>query len=77
AFIYTYLGREFSFGEVFPLSKEDRDHVAAFLTKVPELVKSGAIKPNRVKLWEGGLDGIEGRFGVYERRKTQYGETCL
>ncbi|KIJ39328.1 hypothetical protein M422DRAFT_32783 [Sphaerobolus stellatus SS14] len=34
--------------------------MTAFLTKVPELVKSGAIKTNRVKLWKGGLDGIEG-----------------
>ncbi|KIJ25431.1 hypothetical protein M422DRAFT_273607 [Sphaerobolus stellatus SS14] len=77
AFIYTYLGREFNFREVFPLSKEDRDHVVVFLMKVPELVKSGAIKLNCVKLWEGGLDGIEGWFSIYERRKTQYGETCL
>ncbi|KIJ28179.1 hypothetical protein M422DRAFT_270583 [Sphaerobolus stellatus SS14] len=41
--IYTSLGREFSFGEVFPVSKEDRDHMAAFLMEVPELMKSGAI----------------------------------
>ncbi|KIJ29974.1 hypothetical protein M422DRAFT_268540 [Sphaerobolus stellatus SS14] len=33
-----------------PVSKEDKDHMAAFLTKVLELVKSSAIKPNRVKL---------------------------
>ncbi|KIJ34029.1 hypothetical protein M422DRAFT_263987 [Sphaerobolus stellatus SS14] len=67
--IYTALGREFSFGEVFPVSKEDRDHMAAFLTKVPELVKSGAIKPNRVKLWEGGLDGIEGGLAYMKEGK--------
>ncbi|KIJ39338.1 hypothetical protein M422DRAFT_257950 [Sphaerobolus stellatus SS14] len=52
--IYSSLGREFSFEEVFPVSKEDRDHMAAFLTKVLKLVKTGAIKPNRVKLvWMG------------------------
>ncbi|KIJ34239.1 hypothetical protein M422DRAFT_182407, partial [Sphaerobolus stellatus SS14] len=67
--IYSSLGREFSFGEVFPVSKEDRDHMAAFLTKVPELVKTGAIKPNRVKLWEGGLDGIEGGLAYMKEGK--------
>ena len=29
-----------------------------FLTKVPELVCTGAVKPNRIKLCEGGLEGI-------------------
>lgn len=32
--------------------------MAQFLKQVPELVSSGKIKPNRVKLWEGGLYGI-------------------
>ena len=29
-----------------------------FLKKVPELVKSGQVKPNPVKLWDGGLEAI-------------------
>ena len=32
--------------------------MAQFLTKVPALVSAGAIKPNPVKLWPGGLDAI-------------------
>ena len=32
--------------------------MAQFLTKTPELVVSGKIRPNPVKLWEGGLDAI-------------------
>ncbi len=34
--------------------------MAEFLKKVPELVAARKIRPNRVKLWEGGLDGING-----------------
>lgn len=57
--IYTSLGREFDLrGSVYPASPEDRAHMAQFLKQVPELVSSGKIKPNRVKLWEGGLYGI-------------------
>jgi len=34
--------------------------MAQFLAKLPSFVKAGHIKANTVKLWEGGLDGIEG-----------------
>ncbi|PSR78310.1 hypothetical protein PHLCEN_2v7432 [Hermanssonia centrifuga] len=53
--IYTSLGRAFSNRPACP---EDRSHMAEFLKKVPGLVSERKIKPNRVKLWEGGLDGI-------------------
>ena len=43
---------------LFPVSLEDREHMAQFLKKVPELVMSGQVKPNPVKLWEGGLGAI-------------------
>ena len=38
--------------------------MAAFLRKVPDLVSSGSIKPNRIKIWEDpegkkGLEGVE------------------
>ncbi|CCL98245.1 uncharacterized protein FIBRA_00239 [Fibroporia radiculosa] len=56
--IYTSLGREFKLGGHYPPSPEDRSHMAQFLQKVPQLVSSGAIKPNKVKLWEGGLYAI-------------------
>ncbi|KIJ34212.1 hypothetical protein M422DRAFT_263703 [Sphaerobolus stellatus SS14] len=67
--VYSSLGREFSFGEVFPVTKEDKDHMAAFLTKVPELVKTGAIKPNRVKLRKRALDRIEGGLAYIKEGK--------
>ena len=57
--IYTSLGRTFTLGtSLFPASPEDRDHMAQFLQKVPELVESGQISPNPTKLLQGGLEGI-------------------
>lgn len=47
------------FGTPCPASQEDRKHMAHFLKKVPELVKSGQVKPNPTKLVDGGLNGIE------------------
>lgn len=47
------------FGAPFPASLEDREHMAHFLKKVPELVNSRQVKPNPTKLVEGGLSGIE------------------
>ena len=32
--------------------------MAAFLKKLPTLVKDGAVKPLPIKLWEGGLQGV-------------------
>ena len=40
------------------MSEEDRAHMAAFLKKVPQLVKEGSVKPLPIKLWEGGLEAI-------------------
>ncbi|KAF7789406.1 hypothetical protein EIP86_000350 [Pleurotus ostreatoroseus] len=45
-------------GQHFPASVEDKQHMACFLTKVSELVRTGAVEPNRTKLCEGGLKGI-------------------
>ncbi|KAJ3555876.1 hypothetical protein NM688_g2337 [Phlebia brevispora] len=57
--IYTTLGLSFNLlGNTYPVLPEHRDHMAAFLEKVPAFVSSGDIKPNPVKLWDGGLDGV-------------------
>ena len=56
--IYTSLGRPFTLYKPVAAAPEDRTHMAAFLKKVPDLVKSGAVKPNPVKLWDGGLDAV-------------------
>lgn len=58
--IYTSLGRAFDFGPSthFPVFPEDREQIAVFLEKVPQLVKDGAVKTPAIKLWEGGLAAI-------------------
>ncbi|KAH9938113.1 chaperonin 10-like protein [Fomitopsis serialis] len=63
--IYTALGRELYTppGEVnlygnWPASPEDHAHMAQFLSKTPELVASGKVQPNPVKLLEGGLNAV-------------------
>ncbi|KAH9844379.1 GroES-like protein [Rhodofomes roseus] len=56
--IYTALGKELKLGNGYPALPDDRAHMAQFLTKVPGLASSGAIKPNPIKLWEGGLEAI-------------------
>lgn len=58
--IYTALGRGFVFAgaEEWPASKSDREHMARFLRKTPELVRKGLVKPNPTKLFVGGLEGI-------------------
>ncbi|KZT00987.1 GroES-like protein [Laetiporus sulphureus 93-53] len=57
--LYTVLGRTFSLNaREYPASTEDRGHMAAFLRKLPGLVKEGKITPNRVHVWEGGLQAV-------------------
>lgn len=44
--------------------------MAAFLQKLPEIVKRGNIKPNPVKLWDGGLDAVEDGFAYMKAGKV-------
>ena len=69
--IYTSLGRSFSsYGTSYPASPEDRAHMADFLKKVPELVKSGQVKGNPTKLLEGGLEGVPAGFQLMKEGKN-------
>ena len=62
--VYTACGRAFVFvgNALVPASEEDRDHMAQFLKKTPELVKSGQVKPNPTKLFDGGLESFSDGF---------------
>ncbi|KAG9096729.1 hypothetical protein FS749_007852 [Ceratobasidium sp. UAMH 11750] len=57
---YTVFGRSFSYhsGAQFPASAEDHNHMASWMPKITDLVNSGKVKPNPVKLWPGGLEAI-------------------
>lgn len=74
--IYTALGREFTAGKLFPASAEDREHMSQFLQKVPGLVSAGLLKPNPVKLLEGGLDGVNAGLD-YMREGKHSGEKLV
>lgn len=50
--------------------------MASFLEKVPGLVSSGAIKPNPVKLWEGGLESVNDGL-QYMREGKNSGEKIV
>ncbi|EPS94249.1 NAD-binding protein, partial [Fomitopsis schrenkii] len=58
--IYTALGRPFSLGPKakYDCQPEDQAHFMKFLEKVPQLFSNGYVVPNRIKLWEGGLQGV-------------------
>lgn len=57
--LYTVLGRDVTMrGMLFAASPEDHAHMAQFLTKTPELVITGKVKANPIKLWEGSLEAI-------------------
>lgn len=42
----------------FPVFPDDREQMARFLRKVPQLVMDGVVKPPAIKLWKGGLEAI-------------------
>lgn len=56
--IYTSLGHAFKLAKFYPPVPEDRAHMAAFLKKVPGFVSSGVVRANPIKLWPGGLEGV-------------------
>ena len=41
-----------------PAIEADVAHIAAFLAKLPQLVKDGLVKPFPIKLWEGGFAAV-------------------
>jgi len=70
--LYTSLGRSFVWGPggYFPASSEDRDHMASWMPKLEELVNSGQLKPNPVKLWPGGLEAVHEGFQYMREGKV-------
>ncbi|RPD66608.1 GroES-like protein [Lentinus tigrinus ALCF2SS1-7] len=54
-------GYAYSIGSTqLPAVPQDKAHMAAFLKKLPQLVRDGAIKPKLpIKLWEGGLEAVQ------------------
>lgn len=76
--LYTVGGRAFDYGArgSYPASPEDRAHMAAFIKKLPQMVKDGSVVPPKIKLWEGGLDAMLDGF-EYMREGKVSGEKIV
>ncbi|KAI0723773.1 GroES-like protein [Cerioporus squamosus] len=58
-FLYSVFGYPVSLGPTeIPAMPQDKERMVAFLKKLPQLVRDGAVKPLPIKLWEGGFEGI-------------------
>ncbi len=42
----------------WPLAPSDKAQLVAFCENMPRLVEQGRLKPNLLKVWEGGLAAI-------------------
>ncbi|RDX45871.1 GroES-like protein [Lentinus brumalis] len=59
--LYSVYGYSYTIASMqVPAVPEDRVHMVAFLKKLPQLVRDGALRPIPIKVWEGGLEGIQG-----------------
>ncbi|KAH9918101.1 GroES-like protein [Fomitopsis serialis] len=58
--LYTAFGRPFSLGPQakYAVQPNDKAQIAAFMKKMPQLLRDDCIVTNRIKLWEGGLQAI-------------------
>ncbi|KAH7362620.1 chaperonin 10-like protein [Plectosphaerella cucumerina] len=54
---------------VYPISKADHTLAVDFFAKLPQLLTDGTIKPNRVKVFDGGLSDVEKGFQEYRDGK--------
>jgi hypothetical protein len=70
--MYTAFGRPFMMrGVQMPAFPEDKAQVVDFMiNKAPDLVKKKLIKPMRVRLGEGGLEGINDGLNYLEAGKV-------
>ena len=69
--LYTALGRSMVWNNInFPASSEDRAHMAGWIPKLEALVAEGKLKPNPVKLWQGGLNAVNDGFQYMREGKV-------
>jgi hypothetical protein len=68
--IYNPPDEPLDLGSSYSVSEEDRAHMAQFLSKLGGFVKDGGVKPNPVKLWEGGFEGIQDGFQYMKEGKV-------
>lgn len=61
--------RSWSTDGVLQIIEEDHLLVAALFAKMPQLLRDGKIKPNNVKLFDGGLGSVTEGFQQYRDGK--------
>ena len=59
-----------------PASPEDHAHMAQFLRKMPSFVSIGLLKPNPIKLLDGGLESVKDGLN-YMREGKNSGEKLV
>ena len=58
--LYSVNGYPVSIASIqIPAAPGDKAHMAAFLKKLPQLVRDGAVRPLPIKRWEGGLEAVQ------------------
>ncbi|KAJ3159330.1 hypothetical protein HK101_001104 [Irineochytrium annulatum] len=67
--VYSIFGRETIFGKSYPKAKEDYAFAKEFYRKLEGYLREGRIVPNRVRLIEGGLDGVVKGFEISKSGK--------
>ena len=76
--VFTALFKELNYGQfTVPVREEDRDLSHELYENLPEWLQSGKIKPNKPRIVDGGLDGVEKGFelfrsGAISREKVVY-----
>jgi hypothetical protein len=57
--MYTSFGEEFTkWGMTFPKSTEDKEFMKEFVAAAELLIAQGKVKPHRIEIRPGGIDGI-------------------
>lgn len=68
--VFTAFHEELNYGKVtLPVREEDRDLSHELYQSLPAWLESGYMKPNKPRIVDGGLDGVEKGFELYRSGK--------
>ena len=75
--VFTALFKEMSYGQfTVAVREEDRDLSHELYESLPAWLESGKMKPNKPRIVDGGLDGVEEGFELF-RSRTISGEKVV
>ena len=68
--VWTAFGKEINFRNLhLPRRQEDRDLACELYEKLPELLQTRAVRPNAVRVIDGGLNGVAQGFELHRTKK--------